>query len=864
MNGAFSDLRIVDLTDARGLLAANILAKLGADVIQVEPRSGSEARRQPPFDPGLPAGQHSFFWSAFAAGKRSVMLDLDSPEGVQQLQQLIASADVLIESADPAQRQQWQITPSQTHALNPRLIHVSITAFGIDGPKADWAASDLTVWAAAGTLLPSRDNSGVPLRMSVPQSFLNAAADAAGACLIAWFARLQTGLGQHVDIAAQQSASICTLGVSLAAAVGHPDFVIPGAAPKPVPGQKKNLDLSGSGTRTRRSKWQVKDGLVEMHIGLGPAGGGFANNLFQWLHSEGACPDDIASWDWKTLPARIEADEISDDDLERARDCVAAFFAGFTKQQLLEQAIQRRLLCAPIATTEDLLNSPQLASRNFFVELIETGDIKRTLPGAFCQGLDTAFVTLRPAPQLGEHTQEVLTEWASPVARKPESAANRPDTHHAFSADNASANNGRPTNTDSPTNSTSAAPAPLAGLRVLDLAWVVAGPLIGRNLADYGADVIRVESSKRIETARMMGPFPQGKLDPQKSALFENCNAGKRGLTLDLSTQAGRDIIIALVEQWADVVIESFSPGQMRSWGLDYATLKQRKPGLIMLSTSLMGQTGPWSQFAGYGNVGAAVSGFQAIVGHPGQLPVGPFGPYTDFVGPRFGLVALLAALQKRRISGEGSWVDVSQAEAGLQFLAPQLACTAATGELIKPIGNRDPSMAPHGVFHCKAEDAADDSWIAIAIRNDREWQQFAMLVGGKALMEDPRFQHLDDRQEHEDTLETFLQVWARQHRADELEAKLQALSIAAHQVASPEAMLEDPQLQFRHHYQTLPHALMGTTTVENNRFYLSATPARIQRPAPHFQRDNHEILQSLLGYSDAQIASLAEAGVLS
>lgn len=272
--------------------------------------------------------------------------------------------------------------------------------------------------------------------------------------------------------------------------------------------------------------------------------------------------------------------------------------------------------------------------------------------------------------------------------------------------------------------STSSTVKPLEGLRVLDFAWAVAGPVIGRALADFGAAVVRVESSKRIETARMMGPFPGGKLDPQKSGLYENCNAGKLGLTLNLASEEGRAIVRDLVRDWADVVVESFSPGQMGDWSLGYDALRQLKPDLIMVSTSLMGQTGPWTSFSGFGNVGAAISGYQAIVGWPDAPPVGPFRPYTDFTGPRFALVSLLAALDHHRRTGEGCWLDVSQAESGIQFQAPYIARCAATGEVVTPQGNRDAQMAPNGVFACLPLPPNEEGWVAITARSDREWQR--------------------------------------------------------------------------------------------------------------------------------------------
>ncbi len=258
---------------------------------------------------------------------------------------------------------------------------------------------------------------------------------------------------------------------------------------------------------------------------------------------------------------------------------------------------------------------------------------------------------------------------------------------------------------------------PLQGVKVLDLAWVVAGPLIGRSLADYGATVVRIESSRRVETARLMGPFPNGVFDVQQCVLYENTNAGKLGLALDLRRPEAQGVVRDLAA-WADIAVESFTPGQMAKWGLDYGVLSGINPSLIMVSTSLMGQSGPYAGYSGYGNHGAAIAGFQNIVGPKGGPPVGPFGPYTDFVAPRFGLVAVLAALDHQRRTGEGCYLDISQAEAGMQFLAPQIADASVTGRSLGCEGNRDVGMAPHGVYRSLGW----DNWVAIAVRDDAEW----------------------------------------------------------------------------------------------------------------------------------------------
>jgi crotonobetainyl-CoA:carnitine CoA-transferase CaiB-like acyl-CoA transferase len=398
----------------------------------------------------------------------------------------------------------------------------------------------------------------------------------------------------------------------------------------------------------------------------------------------------------------------------------------------------------------------------------------------------------------------------------------------------------------------------LAGIKVMDLAWVVAGPVIGRALADFGATVVRVESSRRVETARLMGPFPGGKMNTQRSALYDNCNTNKLGLSLDLSREPARALARDLA-QWADVVIESFMPGQMARFGLDYETLRRTNPALIMVSTSLMGQTGPHAAFAGYGNIGAALSGYQMIVGAAGELPVGPFGPYTDYVGPRFSIVTLLAALDHRRRTGEGSLIDVSQAEAGIAFLAPQIADYAVSGRVVQAQGNRDPAFAPHGVFRALGV----DSWVAIVARDDTEWSTLATMLGGAALAEDARFETLTARKANEDALEEIVGGWTGTREAQSIEVQLQAAGIPAYVVAGTDEFVADPQLRARNHIQRLAHPHGGDSVFEAARYQLSDTPAAYDRAAPHFGRDNEYVLAEILGYDAARIAELASNGAL-
>jgi crotonobetainyl-CoA:carnitine CoA-transferase CaiB-like acyl-CoA transferase len=393
----------------------------------------------------------------------------------------------------------------------------------------------------------------------------------------------------------------------------------------------------------------------------------------------------------------------------------------------------------------------------------------------------------------------------------------------------------------------------LSGLRVLDLCWVVAGPAVGRVLADYGAEVVRVESSTRLDTARLIGPFHDGEPTAESSILYGDVNAGKLGLTLNLRLEAARNVVRDLVRR-SDVVLEAFSPGVMEEWGLGYDELRAVNERVIVLSTSLMGQTGPLGRFAGYGNIGAAMSGFQSLVGWPDRVPFGPYGPYSDYVAPRFALVILLAALDRRAETGAGCHIDVAQAETAAYFLAPQIADYLTSGHVAERMGNRDPGMAPHGVYP-----SADGAWVAIAVRDDDDWHALAELMG----VADDRYAAVAGRLERADELDDLVGAWTATQTAAAVESLLQERGVPAHVALDSDTALLDTQLVARGHFLKLEHELYGKTVVQGSRYRLSRTPAAVTRAAPTLGRDNDHVLRDLLGYDDARVEELAASGAL-
>lgn len=399
---------------------------------------------------------------------------------------------------------------------------------------------------------------------------------------------------------------------------------------------------------------------------------------------------------------------------------------------------------------------------------------------------------------------------------------------------------------------------PLSEVKIVDLMWAMAGPAATRVLADFGATVVRIESARAVDALRTIGPFHDGEMGPENSGFFQNINAGKLGLALDLSHQAGRAVFLDLV-RWADVVSESFSPKAMRAWGLDYEALRKVKPDIIMLSTCLMGQSGPMARYAGFGNLAAAIAGFYNLTGWPDRPPAGPFMAYTDAVAPRYTAAAILAALEFRRRTGEGQYIDQSQAESSLHFLAPALLDYTVNRRVQTRNGNRDAQIAPQGVYPA----AGEDQWVAISIVTDAQWKAFCDVMPRPELIADERFVTRLSRLQHQEELDALVAAWTQSRAATSIEMLLQQHGVPANAVLSMDALYHDPQFGHRHHFVELEHPLHGTTVVEGSRFQLSRTPARIQHAAPTLGRHSRYVLETILGYSRTHIAELEALGVL-
>ena len=791
----YTGIKVLDLSGHQGYFCTYILAHLDCEVIVVEPPGGLNLRSLAPLHEG-----ESAWWQAYGRGKKSLILDIHSQR--EQLLRLIRAADVLVHNYTASMQAELGLTYESLEAINPGLVVTAITPFGATGPKADWPASDLTVWAASGAHYLSGDSDRAPVRTSIPQAFAHAGADAAGATLIALWERSRSGCGQLVDISAQVSSAQAALAANLA----YPNNA--GYEVERVAGGLKGLFPV-------KMTWPCKDGYVAITLLFGPSFDEPNRRILTWCMEEGHCTQEDVDTQWgQELMAMMSEQKPPDAYFELCKK-IEGLTLSKTQQELFEEGNKRGLYIAPTYDIAGLMTEEHFKARGYWTE-VDTQKGTVTAPGAFAKLSETPIRPPPAAPALGSQSETAFNAPATEL-----SGGEHPER-------------------------------PLEGLKILDFMWVIAGPFFTRVLANYGATVIKVESSVRLEPARGTPVFKNGEPGIETSVPYSNFNTDKLSFTIDPSNEMGRQVLLDLVK-WADVVTESFSPKAMAGWGLDYDSLKRVNPEIIMLSSCLMGQTGPRAKVAGYGNMAAALSGFYDLTGWQDRSPAGPYLAYTDGVAPRFMLTSLMAALEHRRKTGQGQRVDLSQAEAAIHLLAPGIFDLGFSGRVWHRAGNRDLQYAPHGVFPVRPKGNNAEGWIAIAVTSDDQWRSLCAVLD---LDQDPGMSR-EDRLAAEDLLETAITKATQDRDAETLEAELIAAAIPAHLVLNSQDAQADPQFQHRNHFIEVPHTPTGSFYVENTRFRLSRTPGRVDRAGPEMGEHNFHVLKEILNYDDDHIADI-------
>ena len=409
---------------------------------------------------------------------------------------------------------------------------------------------------------------------------------------------------------------------------------------------------------------------------------------------------------------------------------------------------------------------------------------------------------------------------------------------------------------------------PLSGIRVCDFTWVWAGPYCTLQLAHLGAEVIRIETKTRPCVTRMLPPWPGGVFDSiNKSGYFNQYNQGKKSLSLNFKHPEAREAAWRLIKN-SDVVINNFAAGVIEKMGFGYEAVKKVNPNAVMITLSGYGDTGPYSHYVAYGPAQVPLSGLSALTGYKGFPPMHAGFSYADPNGGVHGAFAIISALFHRAKTGEGQYIDMSQWECAMDVLAEGILEYTMNGREPERVGNRDPFMAPHGIFKCldrpeKIMDVTIDQWASIVCADDEEWTRLARAIGKFELANDSRFNTLVARKQNEDALEAVITEWTSTRRMADVVKELQAAGVAASACADSKYLSEDPNLNARDYFVYREHPEVGKQQHCGIPWRMSGTPCQVRAAAPTLGQHTTEVLTGLLGYSTAEVDAMRAKGAL-
>ncbi len=776
---ALAGVRVVDLTDASGVYATRLLADLGADVLRIDPPDGGPMRKEGPFVSTTPDVESGYYHLFHNMNKRSVVADFDDDRSLEWVKQLIGAADILIESGAPGRLARYALDYHSLRDSNSGLTYVSVSPFGQDGPWSGRSGNDLIAAASGGILGISGAPGAAPIQGNADPSYKMAGLAAASGALVSLHGVRQGAPGVHVDISVQEATVM--LGVQ---SINPCVYSVKGIVPK-------RRGVFGPIHRCADGKYVAAR----------------------------ATPQSL-----ERLKAVAEARGIvAEEGHIPGAEIMKQLARALTVDEVMELVEELDLIGLPVGVFDEIYTHPHFAAIKQFETVRHEGlgldlvSVRSPVAGM------ASGAPARPAPLLGEHTDEVIAEVRQ-LTERPK-----------------------------PSGQGVSVAKPLDGLRVLDFSWVLAGPLGTRILANFGADVIRIESAVRPDLMRSEGDTVNS------GGIYNDANLGKRSLTLDLSRPESAALIKRMVEQ-ADIITENFRPGVLDRMGLSYEELKKINPRIIVAHLPGCGNTGPWAKRGTFGGVLMAAAGINEISGFEGDPPYGIACAYPDFTSPYLLVLMVLSALQERARTGKGQELVLNQLSATVALMGAEWMRWGVEGEVHRN-ANRNVNYAPHGVYRTEGE----DEWCAIAVQGEGQWKQFCEHLSLAALTEDKRFIDHAARCANADALDALISEKTRLCDGWHLADALQARGIAAAKVASLDEMLvRDPQLRFRRHYLefTQPSDPETVLTVDGEAIrFVGAEP--VLRRAPMLGEHNEEILSELAGLAEAEIAALIEAGIV-
>jgi crotonobetainyl-CoA:carnitine CoA-transferase CaiB-like acyl-CoA transferase len=849
-------VRVLELADELGEYCGKLLAGLGADVLKVEPRGGEATRQYGPFYHDETDINRSLYFWHYNHGKKSVVMDLDDPLQVEMFAKLAASADIILDTRPAGYLDSRQIGFDKLRAANPGLIYARISHFGDDGPWSGYLGSDLVHLALGGVMMncgydpePSGHYDVAPIAPQMWQSYQIAGEMAAMGIIAALIHRLASGTGQALSTSVHEAVSANT-------ETDMPDWVFLRQEHHRLTCRHSMPEVNGAALAA------TKDGrfLLPYRTYFRPAASEFPKTvrLLKKFNMQADLEDEKYQ-DPKYLESVASTMHIAN---------VVDVLVGKFKyeRELWRDAQADGMAWAPIVRPEEHVGNEHWRMRGAIVdvEYPELGESFASI-GAKWYSADTPWAATTRAPLLGEHTNEILSELDE-TTRAPSSGV-APD---------------RRAQKPSPTRHVQGKPFALDGVRVLDLSWLLASGGAGRFLAAFGAEVIKVEHEShcdysrwskgacppggREQRARATAPIkPMGDRagNPNLGGSFMEINAGKQSVSLNLKHPRGKELLTRLIEL-SDVIVEGFSPGTMKRMGFGYERLREINPKIVYVSQSGLGEYGTAGDIRTFGPSAQGFAGLSEMSGLPEPYPPAGIGySYLDWFGAYNMANAVLAALYRRRATGEGAHIDASQVETGMYLSGTAILDYSVNHRRWKRYGNRSPykPAAPHGAYRT----TGDDRWIAISCFDDSQWKGLAQVLG---LDEDARFATLEDRLIEHDALDHAVDELTNGWDPFELMERLQSAGVPAGVCQTAQDRYEtDPQLAHLEWMVELPQSEIGTWPVKDVPVDLTETPARIGGPlgrsGPNYGEDTERVLQEVLQLDAEDIAGLRKEGVL-
>ena len=797
MSGEFlKGFRALDLTDLSGQLCGRVLADLGMEVIKIEPPGGDPVRDSPPFITSADGKRLSTVFAHLNAGKASKVLDLHAEAGRAELCELVKHADVIIESFQPGDLDAKGLGYKDLAAINPRLVMASITGFGQTGPKKNLACNDLVALAESGFLYISGDPSLPPVKPPETQAYYFASLFAAAGLLAALYRRERTGRGDHVDASMQETLATQEHIIRLWA------------------NEQQIAKRAGSqhGSVAPAKIFSCKDGFVYLYVTRQHW------KLFLSLWKNHPPAFDAPDW-LNNLYRRAHADELN--------PAVEAFLSGFTMAEITEFLQAKGIPCVPVNTPLGFASDEQVRERGFMAPVEHAGFDKTKQPAI-------PFIIDGARPPVG--SVPVLDSWQPSIAIANESEGTKISS------------SGR--NEKQPGN------GPLEGMRIVSFDHVLAGPYGTTILAELGADVIKVESSKGgMDPFRFFGTGE----DPNLSPRFLEFNRNKRSFTVNLKHPKGQTVLHDLVAK-ADAVLDNYSVDVVERIGLAYDQLRKVNRDIINLRMPGLGTTGPKRHFSTVGVNITAFTGLTYLWNHPGVThpPIGSQTVFPDYVSGTLCAIIIISGVLYRERHKRGAFIDLGQSEATAFMIGAHLMEAASSGKNPEPSGNVSPSVAPHGCYRCLGE----DRWCVLAAENEQQWAALAKIVGS-GMIDEPRFTTNAERLRNREALDALIGDWTRNKDAFALRDELQSEGIPCGVVQTGEDLVNDPHLQQRGFIVAVDNPRLGRVVLPN--FPLQFTHAKLTRrwEFPVLGRDTETVLREVVGYDEETIAAHRRDGVL-